>query len=154
MTVHSTPSEPGPSDPASAVARPSVLATLASGAQLRPLEITVNQAANERYWRAAGVGHPALEAGALYPPIAANLTILCFQQTCPHPMIQTRQHLQCHRIEQAGAPLVVTGRVSARYAKRGREYVDVDVQVCSANRPDDPIWTSRVSFTPTAELSR
>ena len=119
---------------------------------LGPMRLTISPAANERYWRAAGVDHPALQAGALYPPIAANLTILCFQQTCPDPMIQTRQRLQCHRIAHAGAELVTFGRVVARYEKRGREYVDIEVAVVTADRPDAPLWTSSVTFTPTATL--
>src|SRR6188508_1598204 len=102
----------------------SVLAGVREGDRLGPFEVTVSDAANERYWQAAGVAHPALAKGVLYPPIAANLTILMFQQHCPHAMIQTRQRLQCHRTEAAGAPLVVTGRVVARYLKREREYVD------------------------------
>jgi hypothetical protein len=102
---------------------------------------------------AAGVVHPALEGGALYPPIAANLTVLLFQQSCPHAMIQTRQLLRCHRIEPAGTPLVVTGRVTRRYEKREREYVDIEAVVCTTARPEEPIWTSIVSFTPAAELS-
>ena len=64
---------------------------------------TVSAAANERYWRAAGVDHPALAAGALYPPIAANLTVLCFGQLCPDAMIQTRQRLRCHRVASTPA---------------------------------------------------
>jgi hypothetical protein len=131
-----------------------VLATLAPGDPLGPFELTVSPAANERYWRAAGVAHPLLEQGVLYPPIAANVTILMFQQHCPHAMIQTRQVLRCHRREEAGTPLVATGRVTARYAKRGREYVDVEATIASASRPDEPIWTSIVSFTPAAELRR
>jgi hypothetical protein len=119
---------------------------------LGPMRLTISPAANERYWRAAGVDHPALRAGALYPPIAANLTILCFQQTCPDAMIQTRQRLQCHRAAPAGAELVTFGRVVARYEKRGREYVDIEVAVITADRPDDPLWTSWVTFTPTATL--
>jgi hypothetical protein len=132
--------------------RATVLAALAVGDRLGPFEVTVSAAANERYWRAAGVSHPGLEAGALYPPIAANLTILMFQQTCPHAMIQTRQRLRCHRVEPAGTPLLVTGQVSARYEKRGRQYVDVEAVVAATHRPDEPIWTSFVSFTPAAEL--
>ena len=72
-------------------------ADLAVGTPMVPLRISVSTAANERYWRAAGVDHPRLRAGTLYPPIAANLTILAFNQTCPDAMIQTRQHLVCHR---------------------------------------------------------
>src|SRR5947209_18966463 len=93
---------------------------------LAELRLTVSPAANERYWRAAGVDHPALRAGALYPPIAANLTILCFQQTCPDAMIQTRQRLKCHRLAAAGADLITFGRVVARYEKGGRDSVDIE----------------------------
>jgi hypothetical protein len=119
---------------------------------LGPMRLTISPAANERYWRAAGVDHPALRAGALYPPIAANLTILCFQKTCPDAMIQTRQRLQCHRIARAGSELVTFGRVVARYEKRGREYVDIEVAVITSDAPDQPLWTSWVTFTPTATL--
>jgi hypothetical protein len=130
------------------------LVGVAVGDVLGPFEVTVSPAANERYWTAAGVEHPLLAAGALYPPIAANLTILMFQQACPHAMIQTRQRLQCHRVEQAGAVLIATGTVVGRYEKRGREYVDIEATITTAPRPDDPIWTSTVSFTPAGELGR
>jgi hypothetical protein len=132
----------------------SVLDAIPEGTALGPFACTVSPAANERYWRAAGVAHPALEAGALYPPIAANLTILMFLETCPHPMIQTSQVLQCHQAVDARTPLVVTGRVTARYEKRGRAYVDVEATVATAAEPNEPVWTSIVSFTPTAELTR
>src|SRR4029077_11334200 len=84
---------------------------------LAELRLTVSPAANERYWRAAGIDHPRLRAGALYPPIAATPTILCFQLTVPDAMIQTRQRLRCHRSTLAGAELVTTGRVVDRYEK-------------------------------------
>jgi hypothetical protein len=125
---------------------------LAPGQLLGPLRLSISAAANERYWRAAGVEHPLLEAGALYPPIAANLTILCFQQTCPDAMIQTRQRLKCHRIAQADTDLITFGRVVTRYEKRGREYVDIEVAVITADAPDKQLWTSWVTFTPTATL--
>ncbi|MDP9332967.1 MAG: hypothetical protein M3Q30_06630 [Actinomycetota bacterium] len=125
---------------------------LTPGSVLGPLRLTVSRAANERYWRAAGVDHPALAAGALYPPIAANLTVLCFSQVCPEAMIQTRQNLRCHRRVAAGVDLVTTGVVAQRYEKRGRTYVDVETTVVTADSPDDPVWTSAVSFTPAATL--
>src|SRR5438445_8809896 len=115
------------------------------GTVLEPLRLTVSAAANERYWRAAGVGHPALAAGYLYPPIAANLTVLCFAQVCPDAMIQTRQRLRCHRLVSAGVDLITTGQVTDRYEKRGRAYVDVDTTVVRADAPNDPVWTSTVS---------
>src|SRR5438132_9332851 len=120
----------------------SAWSALRPGQELGPLRLTISAAANERYWRAAGADHPRLRAGALYPPIAANLTILCFQQTCPDAMIQTRQRLKCHRTAPAGADLVTFGRVVARYEKRGRDYVDIEVAVISADAPDQPLWTS------------
>ncbi len=96
--------------------------------------------------------HPALEAGALYPPIVANLTVLCFGQVCADAMIQTRQILRCHRRVDAGTELVTTGRVTQRYDKRGRTYVDVETTVATADAPGEPVWTSEVSFTPAATL--
>jgi len=129
-------------------------AALTADQPLGPMRLTISEAANERYWRAAGVDHPALAAGALYPPIAANLTILCFQQTCPDAMIQTRQRLKCHRRAQAGVDLITFGRVVARYEKRGREYVDVEARIVTADTPEEPLWDSSVTFTPTATLGR
>ena len=77
-------------------------ADLAPGTPLGPFGITVSTAANERYWRTAGADHPSLRAGALYPPIAANLTVLTFQQTCPEAVIQTRQRLVCDGVARRG----------------------------------------------------
>jgi hypothetical protein len=125
---------------------------LVAGSLLPALRLTVSPAANERYWRAAGVDHPALAAGALYPPIAANLTVLCFGQACTEPVIQTRQRLRCHRRAAAGSELYTIGRITARYEKRGRRYVDVEAVVSTVDGTDDPLWTSEVSFTPAATL--
>jgi hypothetical protein len=127
-------------------------AEMVPGTGLGAFRVTISGAANERYWRAAGVDHPALAAGALYPPIAANLTVLCFTQVCPEAMIQTRQHLRCHRMVGAGVELVTTGKVCRRYERRGRTYVDVETVVTTADRPDEPVWTSEVSFTPAATV--
>ena len=127
-------------------------AALTPDQPLGPMRLSISAAANERYWRAAGVDHPLLEAGALYPPIAANLTILCFQQTCPDAMIQTRQRLKCHRMAAADTDLITFGRVVSRYENRGREYVDIEMAIITADAPDQPLWTSWVTFTPTATL--
>ncbi|MGQ0824946.1 MAG: hypothetical protein ACT4OX_07965 [Actinomycetota bacterium] len=127
-------------------------AALAAGVALPEFRATVSAVANERYWRAAGLDHPRLAAGALYPLIAANLTILAFQQRCPEAMIQTRQYLRCHRGASADRELVVTGTVTDRYSKRGREYVDVRAVIATADDPGSPLWTSDVTFTPAATL--
>jgi hypothetical protein len=126
---------------------------LEPGTDLGILKLTVSGAANERYWRAAGADHPLLRAGLLYPPIAANLTVLLFNQACPEPVIQTRQGLRIHRRAQSGTPLVTTGRVTDSYDKRGRAYVDLEVLVAAADAPAQPVWTSTVSFTPVATLN-
>jgi hypothetical protein len=132
----------------------SAWAALGPGDELGTLRLTVSAAANARYWQAAGADHSRLRAGALYPPIAANLTILCFQLTVPDAMIQTRQRLVCHRAANAGGELVTTGVVTDRYEKRGRDYVDVEARVTTADAPNDPLWDSWVTFTPTATLGR
>lgn len=116
----------------------------ATGTELGPVSFTVSPAANERYWAAAGVDHPSLREGALYPPIAANLTILLFQTVAPRPMIQAAQRLVCHRRGEAGSELIVRGTVTERYEKRGREYAVVEAEVAL---PDgSPLWTSVATF--------
>ena len=114
------------------------------GTDLGPLRITVSAAANERYWASAGVDHPALRQGALYPPVAANLTILLFQTVATRPLLHTSQRLISHRRGEAGTELTVTGTVADRYEKRGREYAVVDAVVAL---PDgEPLWTSTATF--------
>jgi hypothetical protein len=129
MTVHSTTSPFG-----GAVV----------GTDLGPLRITVSAAANERYWASAGVDHPALREGALYPPVAANLAILLFQTVATRPLLHTSQRLVSHRRAEAGTELTVTGTVADRYEKRGREYAVVDAVIAL---PDgEPLWTSTATF--------
>jgi hypothetical protein len=114
------------------------------GTDLGPMRITVSPAANERYWASAGVDHPALRQGALYPPVAANLTILLFQTVATRPLLHTSQRLISHRRGEAGTELTVTGTVADRYEKRGREYAVVDAVVAL---PDgEPLWTSTATF--------
>lgn len=114
------------------------------GTVLGPVAFTVSAAANERYWSAAGIDHPALRRGALYPPLAANLTILLFQTVIDRPMIQTAQRLVCHRRGEVGAELTVRGAVVERYEKRGREYAVVEATVELPG--GDPLWTSTATF--------
>jgi hypothetical protein len=122
-------------------------ADLASGDRFPPLAVTVTEPANRRYFEAAGVRHPALEAGALYPPIAANLSIMLFQQGCGDAVLHTRHRLTCHGSAAAGTPLVVEGRVIGRDERRGRAYVEVETVVRADGRP---LWTSVATFTPVA----
>ena len=114
------------------------------GTDLGPLRITVSAAANQRYWASAGVDHPALRQGALYPPVAANLAILLFQTVATRPLLHTSQRLVSHRRGDAGTELTVTGSVVDRYEKRGREYAVIDAMVAL---PDgEPLWTSTATF--------
>jgi hypothetical protein len=120
----------------------------AVGTVLGPLDFTVSEQANVRYWSAAGLDHSVLRAGALYPPIAGNLTILLFQTIAEQPMLQTAQHLVCHRRANAGMPLTVSGTVAERYEKRGRQYAVVEARIALADGP--LVWTSRATFTEVA----
>jgi hypothetical protein len=115
-----------------------------AGTDLGPLRITVSAAANERYWASAGVDHPALRQGALYPPVAANLTILLFQTVATRPLLHTSQRLVSHRRGEAGAELTVTGTVVDRYEKRGREYAVIEAVVALPG--GEPLWTSTATF--------
>lgn len=129
--------EPDPVDPAP-------FGGAESGRALGPLRFTVSAAANERYWQAAAVDHPLLRDGYLYPPIAANLTILLFRTVAPRPLLHARQQLRCHRLGRAGAELTVTGRVIGRFAKRGRDYAVVEAGVDLLD--GDRLWTSTATF--------
>jgi len=115
-----------------------------TGTGLGPLTFAVSAAANERYWRSAGVEHPLLRAGALYPPIAANLTILLFQTVAPRPLLHTAQRLECHRSAAADQTLSVEGTLVDRFEKRGRDYAVVAARVLLAG--GDPLWTSTATF--------
>jgi hypothetical protein len=129
---------------------------VAAGTVLEPFTVAISAAANDRYWDGAGVDHPLRRAGALYPLIAANLTILTFGRLCPDAMIQTRQRLVCHRRSDAPATLRTAGRVSERYERRGRMYVVVETTVSrddgSAGGDGSLLWSSTVVFTPAATL--
>ena len=129
---------------------PTAFSELEAGTPLEPFAVEISAAANDRYWDGAGVQHPLRTAGALYPLIAANLTILTFGRLCAEAMIQTRQRLVCHRRADAPATLVTTGRISERYERRGREYVVVETMV---RADESPLWSSTVVFTPAATVS-
>ncbi len=135
-----------------APAGPVPFGELRPGSAFEPLELTISAAANERYWSAAGAEHALLRAGVLYPPIAANLTVLVFGTGCADPVIQTRQRLRCSGRMHSGDQLFVTGTVLDTYAKRGRAYVDFRAEVAHARRPDEAVWESTVAFTPAATL--
>jgi hypothetical protein len=108
-----------------------------------PVTNAVSETANDRYWRAAGIDHPARDAGVLYPPMAANLTILAFQTIAPDPLLHTAQTLTSHAVGHAPAELVVTGTVTGRFAKRGREYIEVTTEIAADGTH---LWTSVATF--------
>ena len=122
------------------------LTAWAEGAALPPLPVRVGEAANDRYWAGAGIEPAARPAGLLYPPMAANLTILAVQQVVDEPLLHTAQRLRCHRALLAPADLVVRGRCARRFEKRGRSYAVVEAEI---DGPDGgPLWTSIATFTP------
>src|SRR6478609_6762842 len=118
-------------------------AGVAVGTGFGPVTYAVSEAANDRYWRAAGIEHPARTAGFLYPPMAANLTILAFQTIAPAPLLHTHQTLVAHAAATAPADLEVYGQVSRRFAKRGREYVEVTTEIAAGGTH---LWTSIATF--------
>ena len=113
------------------------------GTAFGPVSYAVSAEANDRYWRAAGIAHPLRKAGFLYPPLAANLTILAFQTIAPDPLLHTHQTLVAHAAAHAPADLAVYGQVSRRFTKRGREYVEVTTEVAA---DDLHLWTSIATF--------
>jgi hypothetical protein len=128
------------------------VADLLVGDRLGPLRFVVSRAANERYWHAAGVEHPARAAGLLYPPLAANLTILLLQTVVGEAVLHTSQRLESHCAAESDTTLAVTGAVTERYERRGREYAVVEATVARADegRGDELLWTSTATFTPVA----
>ena len=116
---------------------------LTTGEPFGPVEYEVSAEASDRYWRAAGIEHAARTAGFLYPPIAANLTILALQTVAPAPLLHTHQTLVSHRALAAPVTLTVTGSVTNRFAKRGREYLEVTAEVTAEGAP---LWTSVATF--------
>ena len=116
---------------------------LTVGDAFGPVSYDVSAAANDRYWHAAGIEHPTRTTGFLYPPLAANLTILALQTVAPAPLLHTHQTLISHRSLAAPAALTVHGSVTKRFAKRGREYLEVTAAITS---DDSPLWTSIATF--------
>ena len=122
------------------------LTAWAEGAALPPLPVRVGEAANDRYWAGAGIEPASHPAGLLYPPMAANLTILAVQQAVDEPLLHTGQRLRCHRALPAPAGLLVRGRCVRRFEQRGREYAVVEAEI---EGPDGaPLWSSVATFTP------
>ncbi len=119
--------------------------SLTVGDSFGPVEYDVSASANDRYWRGAGVEHPLRGAGLLYAPMAANLTILALQTVAPAPLLHTRQRLTSHRAAMAPATIIVTGTVTDRYERRGREYLEVTAEL-SVN--GEALWTSIATFIP------
>ena len=123
-----------------------LLAEFPTGTTLPPYTVAVSPAANERYWRSAGVDHPALRAGALYPPLAANLVILTIQQVESTPLLHARSRLVAHHRADTPAELTVIATVTDRYERRGRAYVVVTAGISTAGGPE-PLWTATNTFT-------
>jgi acyl dehydratase len=121
------------------------------GTVLPTLRLTVSPAANERYWASAGVEHRLLRGGALYPPIAANLTVLLVQQVSPGALLHTEEALASVAGSAAGGELAVTGTVADAFEKRARDYLVVDAEVAAG---PTTLWRSRATFTPTGARPR
>jgi len=113
----------------------------------------LSAAANERVLaRPAGIDHPALAAGALYPPIARESPRwLCFGEVCPDAMIQTPPVPALpppwsRPASSPGVELVTTGKVSRRYEKRGAATLRRPSRRSwpPPIDPTNPLWSSEV----------
>jgi hypothetical protein len=115
-----------------------------AGTKLGPERFSVGEAANDRYWAGAGIDHPLRRSGRLYPPMAANLSILTLQTVARRPLLHTAQLLTCHATATAPCDLIVEGTVTRRFTKRDREYVEVTLDIAT----DDgrALWTSVATF--------
>lgn len=114
------------------------------GTTFGPVAYDVSAAANDRYWDAAGISHSAREAGVLYPPMAANLTILAFQTIAPDPLLHAAQRLECRAMAHAPTSVTVSGSVSGRFERRGREYVEV--ATTTTDTDGTVLWISVATF--------
>ena len=115
------------------------------GTAFGPVSFAVSAEANDRYWRAAGIDHPARREGVLYPPMAANLTILAFQTVAPDPLLHTAPDARRPRRRPTRRPTSrCTARCPRRFARRGREYVEVTTEVATADGTH--LWTSIATF--------
>lgn len=110
------------------------------GTDLGSLDVVVSAEANDRYWRGAGIDHPARRAGLLYPPMAVNLTILLVQRTVPGGVLHTREELRSLAAVRAPTALTVTGSVADRFEKRGRDYFVVESLVVADDGTE--LWSS------------
>jgi hypothetical protein len=122
------------------------LVDLGPGEELPLLPVSVSVAANDRYWAGAAIEHPARAARLLYPPMAANLTILAVGQVVDETLLQTAQRLVCHATAPAPEDLVVRAATTRRFEKRGREYAVVEAEITTA--AGARLWTSTATFTP------
>ena len=114
------------------------------GTAFGPVTYDVSEAANDRYWEAAAISHAARTAGMLYPPMAANLTILAFQTVAPDPLLHTAQRLECRAVAHAPIAVTVSGSVTDRFERSGREYVEVTTTTTDAGGSE--LWISVATF--------
>jgi hypothetical protein len=108
-------------------------AALAPDRRFPELRLHLSARANDRYWAGAGVDHVARREGRLYPPMAANLTILLVQQEVPAALLHAEQSLRCTGSALTDVDLVVNGVVAESFEKRGRDYAVIDATVATAD---------------------
>ena len=81
----------------------------------------------------------------LYPPMAANLTILAVQTVAPDPLLHTAQRLECRAMAKAPTSVTMTGSVTGRFERRGREYVEVTTTP-TTDADNTIVWVSVATF--------
>lgn len=116
----------------------------APGTDLGALTLEVTAPANDRYWRGAGIDHPAREAQLLYPPMGVNFTILLVQRTISAGLLHTWGRLWCHTAVAAPQAVSIAGRVTDRWVRRARDYFTVASEVRDAG--GSLLWSIESDF--------
>lgn len=114
------------------------------GTDLGAIELAVSAEANDRYWRGAAIDHPLRVEGWLYPPMAVNFTILLVQRTVPEGVLHTWGRLRSHAAAPAPETVRVTGAVTDRFEKRGRDYFVVASEVRDAG--GGRLWSAELEL--------
>lgn len=115
----------------------------APGADLGTLELSISAEANDRYWRGAGISHAARHDALLYPPMAANFTMMLIQQSLPMGLLHTWGRLTARSANTAPADVTVSGQVRGRFVKRQRDYF---VVASSVSTTEGALWDGEQEF--------
>lgn len=113
---------------------------LEEGDRLGPIEVTISPFAVREYCHAVEMHQPEFQDSLppMVPPTMVHLEKLrLYSRFCPagcgpNARVHFIYSATWHAPIRAGEKLMVGGLVSRRYHKRGREYMDMDIEIRSA----------------------